>query len=210
YDAKRIIGVTGRAVAILLVAMNSATVLSSGAFAAEQVAASPKLHELAPALAQEWLKGQGVANPATAPPVQQTDDSVDYVSSSTVPIHNQLMALAGAIPDLPHAFQRAAERIIAIDADSGNGQVFLDLGVFGDPYYVATRRLAAEAQALLDLALFGAFAFGAQWLFRKMTGRARRGLDGLPMETVKDRLRVIAVRFALAFAVIAAFALARP
>jgi hypothetical protein len=85
--------------------------------------------------------------------------------------------------------------------------VFLDLGIFGDRYYVATRRVASEAQALLNLAIFGAFGFGAQWLFRKMTGRVRRRLDGFPMETVKDRLRVIAVRFALAFGAIAAFVL---
>ena len=40
-----------------------------------------------------------------------------------------------------------------------------------------------------------------------MTRRARRRLDGLPMENVKDRLRLIAAHFALAFGVIAAFVL---
>jgi moderate conductance mechanosensitive channel len=51
-----------------------------------------------------------------------------------------------------------------------------------------------------------AFGFGAEWLFRKITNRTRRHVDALPMETVNDRLRVIAVRFALALGMVAAFA----
>ena len=208
YDAKRIIGVTGRAVAIMLVAINSATVLSSGAFAAEPAAASPKVRELATQLAKEWLKEQGVAEPAAGSPAQQTNNSLDdYANSSLDAIQDQVVALARAIPDLPNQFKRAVERITAIDADSGRGQVFLDLGIFGDPYYIATRRLAAEAHALLNLALFGAFAFGAQWLFGKMTEGVGRRLDGHPMDTANDRLRVITTRFTLALGVIAAFVL---
>jgi small-conductance mechanosensitive channel len=209
YDAKRIIGVTGRAVAMLLVAMCLATVLSCGAFTAEQAAAaSPKLHELATQLAEEWLKEQGVAKPAAAPPPQQSGNSFDdYVNSSAGAIHDQIVVLAGAVPNLPHEFERGAARVTAIDPDSGRGQVFLDLGIFGDPYYVATRRRAAEAQALLNLALFGLFAFGANWLFRKITADLRNRLNALAMDTVNERLRVITARFALAFGAIAAFTL---
>jgi hypothetical protein len=149
-----------------------------------------------------------VTTPAAASPAQHTGISVaDNMNSDLGAIHDQILALAGAVPVLPHEFDHAADRVTAIDADSGNGQLFLDLGIFGDPYRVATRHLAAETQALLNLVLFGAIGFGAQWLFRKMTARLRRRLDGLPMATVKDRLRVIAVRFALAFGVIAAFVL---
>src|SRR5215472_3144294 len=208
YERKRIIGVTGRAAAILLVAMILATVLSRGAFAAEQAAAaSPKVHELATLLAVELLKEQGVSKPVAAPSAQPTDDAADYVSSSIEAIHGQIMSLAGAIPDLPHEFERAVARITMIDADLNQPEFLLDLGVFGDRYYLATRRLAGEAKALLELAIFGVFGFGAQWLFRKMTGGVRRRLDGLPMASVKDRLRVIGVRFALASGVIAAFVL---
>jgi small-conductance mechanosensitive channel len=158
-------------------------------------------------LAKEWLDKQGVAKSA-APSAAQTGNSFeDDINSAAGTIHDQIVALAGTIPDLPTEFERAAARVMAVDPDSGRGQVFLDLGIFGDPYYVATRRVASEAQALLNLAIFGAFGFGAEWLFRKMTGRVRRRLDGLPMETVKDRLRVIAARFALAFGSIAAFVL---
>jgi hypothetical protein len=185
--------------------MMLATVLPCGASAQQAAATSPKVHELATALAQEWLTEQGVAKSAPAPPAQEADGSVDDVSSRIGAIHDQIMALARAIPNLPNEFRRAVARVTAIDPDAGRGQVFLDLGIFGDPYMVATRRLAAEAHTFLHLAVFGMFGFAAQWLFRRMTDRSRRHLDGLPMETVKDRLRVIAARFALAFGPIAAF-----
>ena len=185
YDVKGIIGVTGRAVAILFVPMSLATMLSCGAFAAEQAtAASPMVRALMTSLAQEWLDEQEVATPAAAPSPQATKSSFeDHVNSGAEAIHDQIIALAGAIPGLPHEFERAAARVTAIDPDSGRGQVFL------------------------DLVIFGACGFGAQWLFRKMTGRARRRLNGLPMVTVKDRLRVIAARFAFSFGAIATFAL---
>src|SRR5215831_8513621 len=98
-EGKRIIAVTGRAVAILLVAMSLASVLSCGAFAAEQAAAeSPKVHELATLLAVELLKEQGVSKSVPAPSAQQTGDSADAVSSSIEAIHDQIISLARAIP----------------------------------------------------------------------------------------------------------------
>jgi moderate conductance mechanosensitive channel len=210
-EGSSISGVAGQAAAMLLAAIILATVAPCSAFAASAaggaVAASPKAHELLTLLAQEWLEEQGLAKPAAAA-AQKTDTSTeDYLNSSAGAIHDQIVALARAIPDLPNEFERAAAHVAAVDPDSGIGQVFLDLGILGDPYKVATRRLAAEAQGLLNLAIVAAFGFGAQWLFRKMTGRVRRRLDEFPMDTVKDRLRVIATRVALAFGVIAAFVL---
>jgi len=216
--ARENLGVAGRIAAICLTAIMLAAASMSGAFAAQDAAANsapasgdgalpPKANELLTLLAKEWLDKQGVAKSA-APSAAQTGNSFeDYVNSAAGTTHDQIVALASAIPDLPNEFERAAARVTAVDPDAGKGQVLLDLGIFGDRYYVVTRRLAAEAQAFLNLAVFGAFGFGAQWLFRKMTGRVRRRLDGLPMETVKDRLRLIAARFALAFGVIAAFIL---
>ena len=216
--AREKLGVAGRIAAICLTAIMLAALSMSGAFAAQDSPANsapasgnaalpPKANELLTSLAKEWLDKQGVAKSA-APSAAQTGNSFeDYANSTAGTIHDQIVALALTIPDLPNEFERAAARVTAIDPDSGKGQVFLHLGIFGDRYYVATRRLAAEAQALLNLAVFGAFSFGALWLFRKMTGRVRRRLGGLPMETVKDRLRVIAARFALALGEIAAFVL---
>src|SRR5208282_1895510 len=192
--ARENLGVAGRIAAIYLTAIMLAAASMSGAFAAQDAAANsapasgdgalpPKANELLTLLAKEWLDKQGVAKSA-APSAAQTGNSFeDYVNSAAGTTHDQIVALASAIPDLPNEFERAAARVTAVDPDAGKGQVLLNLGIFG------------------------AFGFGAQWLFRKMTGRVRRRLDGLPMETVKDRLRLIAARFALAFGVIAAFIL---
>jgi len=112
YDARRIIGTTGRAVAILLVAMSLATVLSCAAFAAEQAAvASPKVHELATLLAVELLKEQGMAKSTAGSPAQQTSNSLqDYANSSPDVIRDQVVALARAIPDLPNQPSNASPR----------------------------------------------------------------------------------------------------
>jgi len=215
HEGKRIIGVAERVVGISLGAIIAATVLPCSAFTASAApaagtaaATSPKIRELMTSLAQEWLDEQGVARPSATPPPQAANSSLDdYLNSGADAIHDQIVALAGAIPALPHEFERAAARVTAIDPDSGRGELFLDLGIFGDRYMVATRRLAAEAQALLNIALFGVFGYGALWLFRKMTGGVRHRLDGLPVDTVNDRLRVIATRSAFTFGAIAAFIL---
>jgi small-conductance mechanosensitive channel len=217
-DARQNLGAAGRIAAICLTAIMLAALSMSGAVAAQDAVANsapasenaalpPKADELLTMLAKEWLDKERVAQSA-APSAAQTGNSLaEYVSSAVGSIQDQIVTLASAIPDLPNEFRRATARITAIDPDAGRGQVFLALGIFGDRYYVATRRDASEAQSLLKLAIVGAFGFGAQWLFRKMTGRVRRRLGGFPMETVEDRLRIIAARFALAFGVIAAFVL---
>ncbi len=46
-----------------------------------------------------------------------------------------------------------------------------------------------------------------EWLFRKATQGSRGRLDSLPLETTSDRLRVVALRFAFAVGLVAAFAL---
>jgi hypothetical protein len=90
---RKIIAVTKRAVTVLFGAMISATVMSCGASAQQAAATSPKVHELATALAEEWLKEQDVAKSAPAPPAQQTGNSVaDDVNSDLGAIHDQILA----------------------------------------------------------------------------------------------------------------------
>src|SRR6516164_3829654 len=72
----------------------------------------PKIHELLTLLAepkvQEWLEKQGEAK-AVAGSAQENDNSVeDYLNSRAGAIHEQIVALARAIPDLPNQFERAA------------------------------------------------------------------------------------------------------
>lgn len=159
----------------------------------------PKIHELLTLLAdpknyqvltlladpkvKEWLEWQGEAKTA-AGTAQQTDNSIaGYLNPRAGAIHAQILALARAIPDLPNQFTRAAARVTAVHREHGG-------------YW-----------ALVRLAVLVAFGFGAEWLFRKITNRTRLHIDALPMKTVNDRLRLVAVRFALALGVVAAFAL---
>ena len=182
--------------------------------------ADPKAHEVLTLLAdpkiQEWLEAQGEAT-AAAGSVQQADPSAEEgfgkrwggmlpgeqtgeggslirglpapvfheskLSSGAGAIHDQIVALARAIPGLPNEFERAAGRITAFHGEYGG------------------------TRALLNLATFVAFGVFAQWLFRRMTKGVRRRLERLRMETVKDRLRLVALRSALAFGVIVAFTL---
>ena len=101
HEAKRIIKLAGLAAVLLLGAISFSAVPPRGAFAAsaagDKTTASPKVRELATQLAEEWLNEQGVTTPAAATPVKRTNDSVDFLSVSAGAIHDQVVALAGAV-----------------------------------------------------------------------------------------------------------------
>ena len=176
YEAKRIIGIAALAAAvslgaILFSALPTRSVLAAPT-AADKATASPKVRALATSLAEEWLKEQGVAIPAAAAPVQHADPSFeDYLNSAAGAVHGQIMDLARAAPDLPGELEQAAARITAIDPDAGRGQALLDLGILGDSYMVATRRVAAQVQAFRDCTS----RFGRRWrlVHTSSSGRER-------------------------------------
>src|SRR6516225_581094 len=95
----------------------SATLMSGAAGAAhngsrQEATTPPKIHELLTLLSdpkiQELLEKQGEAK-AVAGSAQENDNSVeDYLNSRAGAIHEQIVALARAIPDLPNQFERAA------------------------------------------------------------------------------------------------------
>ena len=108
YQGERTFGLAGLAKAISLVAIIIANTMTCNAIAAQPTASDKaQVRALMTAVAQEWLEEQGVKSPTAAPPVQQTDDSVDYLSASAGAIHHHLIALARAVPALPHEFERA-------------------------------------------------------------------------------------------------------
>jgi small-conductance mechanosensitive channel len=141
------------------------------------------LNLLSDTTVQKWLEKQGEAK-AAATSAQETDNSVeDYLNTRAGTIHQQIVALVTAIPDLPNQFKLAAARDRAINGDYG------------------------RAWAFFNFAVFLALGCGGEWLFRKLTKRARRRLAGLPVETVNDRLRLVAFRSAITLGMVAAFAL---
>ncbi len=142
------------------------------------------LNLLADPTTQKWLEKQGLPKQAAPQPHLASQVSAsDYFSSRVGAIREHIVALAVVLPDLPNQFKRAT------------GLVTAELGHGG------------RIKILFLLIGFVALGFGVELLFRKATARIRGRLDGLPLATVNDRLRVVAVRFAFALGLVAAFAL---
>ena len=191
----RAIGRAARVAAIWLVALtlwtapHTAAVAAkaaetSAAAAGDEGATSPKIHEFLTLLAdpkvQEWLEKQGKAKAAAG----ETDNSISHeLDSHLVAIREHIAALGAVLPDLPNQWKRGSARVSAELGDGG------------------------RARALLLLAVFIGLGFGLEWVFRKATQGARARLDGLSLDSVGNRLRVVAARFAFAFGVVAVFAI---
>jgi len=186
-----------RAAAICLAAVILTTISPSGGFAATQKATKPSTSEeatpkqiqdlmtlLADPKVRDWLERESKAEAAQARASDTEASSISHeLDAHLGAIREHIVALGVALPKLPDELGHAA------------GLVTADLGTYG------------RAKELLLLAVFVALGFGVEWLFRKVTGRIRARLDGLPLATVNDRLRIVAVRLAFAVGLVAAFAL---
>ena len=178
---------------ILLAAVLSGAAAASAAAANRSPAASeeatPKqIQELMTLLAdpkvRDWLEQESKAKAAQARATDAEAISISHEFDSRVAaIREHIVALGAALPDLPDQIEHA------------HGLVSADLGDHG------------RIKGLSLLAVFVVLGFGVEWLFRRATGRIRARLDGLPVATVHDRLRIVAVRFAFAVGLVAAFAL---
>jgi len=133
---------------------------------------------------RDWLEKESKAEAAQARESDTEGNSVSHeFDAHLAAIREHIVALGAALPDLPDQIETAHSRVSS------------DLGSNG------------RAKGLLLLAVFVGLGFGVEWLFRRATERVRRHLDEHPLESVNDRLRVVATRFAFAVGVVAAFAL---
>ena len=156
--------------------------------AASEEATPKQIQELMTLLAdpkvRDWLEQESKAKAAQARATDAEAISISHEFDSRVAaIREHIVALGAALPDLPKQIEHA------------HGLVSADLGDHG------------RIKGLSLLAVFVVLGFGVEWLFRRATGRIRARLDGLPVATVNDRLRIVAVRFAFAVGLVAAFAL---
>jgi small-conductance mechanosensitive channel len=158
---------------------------SGGKPAASDEAETPlKVHDFLVLLAdpsvQKWLEKQNL--PAAAPVHPKSNESVShYFDGRLGAIREHIVALYRAVPDLPNEFGTAIDRYEAA--------------------------IPIRGTVLFLVLVFAVLGFGVEWLFRTATRKTRQRLDGLPMETVNDRLRLVGARFAFAFGVIATFAI---
>jgi hypothetical protein len=151
-------------------------------------ATSSKVHELLMLLpdpkVQEWLEKQDEAKAAAGAASGTADNSISHeLTSDLSAIREHIVGLAATLPDLPNQFQRGSARLTA------------ELGQGG------------RTRALLLLAGFVGLGFGLEWLSRKATQGARARLDALSLDTVGNRLRIVAARLAFAFGLVAVFAI---
>ncbi|MBV8109603.1 MAG: mechanosensitive ion channel family protein, partial [Hyphomicrobiales bacterium] len=131
---------------------------------------------------RNWLEEQSKAEAASERAA--TEESVSQALDSRLgAIREHIVALASTVPDLPNQYLQGRARVTA------------DLGEHG------------RTKALLLLAFFVGLGIGVEWLFRRATERARAHLDALPSETVKERLHIVALRFAFSVGLLVAFAL---
>ena len=194
YDHEKF-GAVGRAAAVCLAAIILAAVPMSGAFAAQhaagkssaasgEAATPPEIAEFMALLAnpkiQKWLVEQHPAEAAEKPKPHEETVS-EYIDARVGATREHIGALAAALPDLPNQFEEAV------------GLIRTEIPTRG-------------TVPVLVLA-FAALGFVVEWLFRKATQKTRQHLGELPMETVNDRLRLVAARLAFAFGVVIAFAI---
>jgi moderate conductance mechanosensitive channel len=193
------IGALTRAAAVFLAAIILAMVPLSGVSAATPKAGKPaasakseatpeKIQELMTLLAdpkvRDWLEQESKAEAAQERESDSEGNSVSHEFDTHVAeIREHIVALGAALPDLPDQLETAHSRVSS------------ELGAGG------------RVKGLLLLAAFVGLGFGVEWLFRRATDNIRRHLDEHPLETVNDRLRVVATRFAFAVGLVAAFAL---
>jgi small-conductance mechanosensitive channel len=153
--------------------------------ASGEAATPPEIAEFMALLAdpkvQKWLEEQQHAAQASKKPAPREETVSEYVDARVGAIREHFVALASALPDLPNQFERA---VGLVQAD-----------------------IPRRGTVLVLILVFAALGSGVEWLFRKATQRTRQRLDGLPMETVQDRLLLVAARFAFSFVAVVAFAL---
>src|SRR5215468_8122147 len=154
-ESKKIIGVVGQTVAVVLSTIILATALPCGVFAATQKATKPSTSEEAsPKQIQElmtllgdpkvrnWLEQQSRAQAAAEQTA--TEESVSQaLDNRLAAIREHIAALARTVPDLPNQYWR------------GHALVSADLGRHG------------RVEVLALLAVFVGLGAGVEWLFRK-------------------------------------------
>ncbi|HEY3912817.1 MAG TPA: mechanosensitive ion channel family protein [Stellaceae bacterium] len=141
------------------------------------------LNLLADPKVQAWLGQQHAAPVAAEPPKPQHDYPAEMLSSRVEAVHEHLMAMTAILPGMPAQFAQAGDLV--------------------------KERLGGRrpARLLTLLAAFVGLGFGVDGLFRGATRRMRQNLESHPVDTVRDRVRLVGERAAFAFGSVVAYAI---
>ncbi len=171
---------------LLLSCMAAAPALAQDAPPAQKET-PPQVRELVDLLAdpavRDWLQQQHAAQAAAAAPAGPEMTPSGMLADRLAAIRQHLQMLAAALPTLPDEFQRAGI-ILSLEFEE-NGVV----------------------SVLLLILAFAALGFGAEWLFYWAASGIEKWIIALPLNTVGERLRAVAVRLAYGVGMVAAFAI---
>jgi small-conductance mechanosensitive channel len=143
---------------------------------------------LADPVVRDWLVQQrAVAEQRAAAPSPAADTGAEampstYLGDRITAIRAHLATLAAAAPTLAGEFERAGI-ILKLE--------FEERGLVG---------------VLLLIAVFVALGYGTEWLYYRVAAGVERWIVALPLDSVEQRLRAVAVRIAYGTGIVAAFA----
>ena len=140
------------------------------------------LNLLADPKVQAWIDKQNKAAPAPPPPKAQDQSPQQMMAAHVEAMREHINAMVDVVPTLPAEYAHAGEVFNNRLGDRRPGRIF---GL---------------------IAGFVALGFGAEGLFWLATKRLRRHLEALPVETVGERLRLIAERALFALGLVVAYA----
>jgi small-conductance mechanosensitive channel len=135
---------------------------------------------------QDWLEAHR-AGAAPVPPAAPVGDAManpgGYMAERVYTIRKHIRGLVAALPSVPREFQRVGMIL---------SQDFRERGF---------------VRLLLLIAGFVALGFGAEWLFYRAASGLEKWIVALPLATVGERLRAVAVRLAYGLGMVGAFAI---
>jgi small-conductance mechanosensitive channel len=173
------------AIPLLLLSCAAAPALAQDAPEAHKET-PPQVRELLDLLAEpavrDWLQQQHAAQAAAAPARPEMTPS-RMIAARMAAIRQHLQMLAAALPTVPDEFQRAG----------------ISLSLEFEEYGVVS--------VLLLIVAFVALGFGVEWLFYWAAGGIEKWIIALPLNTVGERLRAVAVRLAYGTGTVAVFAI---
>src|SRR5262245_27299701 len=146
----------------------------------------PQVRELLDLLAdpavRDWLQQQKAAQAAApAAPAAPEKSTSGLLAERLAAVRQHLQTLAAALPLLPDKLRDAA--------------IILGLEFEGKVYSL-----------LLLIVAFVALGFGVEWLFRWITRGVQQWIVQVPLDTIGQRVRAVAIRLAFGIGLIASFA----
>jgi small-conductance mechanosensitive channel len=175
------------AIVLLLLSCAAATPALAQDAPAAQKDTPPQVRQLLDLLAdpavRDWLQQQHAAQAAAATPAAPETTPSSLLADRVATIRQHLQMLAAALPTLPAEFERAWI-ILSLEFEE-NGII----------------------SVLLLILAFAALGYGAEWLFYWAAAGVEKWIIALPLATVGERLRAVAVRLAYGTGMVAAFAI---